>query len=313
MGNIVLSVKNLIKIFNNRVAVNNVSFQIEEGQIFGLLGPSGSGKSIIMRIVSGLTPFHRGNIVICNHSLKDDYKKAISNVGSYVVVPRFYNYMSGYANLKYIAKLCKIKISKKEILNLAKLVGLEGNIHKLVLNYSMGLKQRLGIAQALLSKPKLLILSEPLTGLDIKGISDICSLLKLIAREYNMAILISSHMLGELEKFCDVICVMANGQVQTIKTIAELNNENEYSKKLKITVDYPNFAGKIIFNELKYKVNIAGNAIIVYTNEDALPKIVERLKFYKLSIFNIEVVSKSLEQIFDEIIERKAINKNWLN
>ena len=313
MSDIVLNVKNLIKIFNNRLVINNISFQIEEGEIFGLLGPSGSGKSIVMRIISGLTPFNKGSIHICNNNLKNNYKDAITNVGSYVVAPKFYNYMTGYANLKYLSKLNNKNSSKKDILNIAKIVGLEGSIHKYVSSYSIGMKQRLGIAQALLNKPKLLIFDEPLTGLDLKGMNDMCSLLKQIAKQQNVAILISSHMLGEMEKICDTICIMNNGQIQTTRTIAELKNEKEYAKKLKITVDYPNFAGKIILNELKYNVNIAGNAIIVYSGEDALPKIVERLKSYKLSIFNIEFISKTLEQIFEEIIQRKAINKNWLN
>ena len=313
LSNIILNVKNLIKIFNNRLAINNISFQIEEGEIFGLLGPSGSGKSIVMRIISGLTPFNKGSISICNVDLKKNYKQAISHVGSYVVTPKFYNYMSGYGNLKYLSKLNKTKLKKQEILNITKLVGLEGSIHKYVSSYSVGMKQRLGIAQALLNKPKLLIFDEPFTGLDLKGINDMCSLLKEIAKQENIAILISSHMLGEMEKVCDTVCIMNNGQIQTTRTLAEIKNEKESAKKLKITVDYPNFAGKIILNELKYKVNIAGNAIIVYTGEEMLPKIVERLKSYKISIFNIEFITKSLEQVFDEIIQRKAINKNWLN
>ena len=203
LSNIVLNVKNLTKVFNNRIAVNNISFTVEEGEIMGLLGPSGSGKSTVMRIISGLCNFYKGDIFICNKSLSKEYKEAISNVGSFVVNPKFYSSLSGYANLKYIATLNKIKLKKEDIMKFARLVGLEYDIKKQVSSYSTGMIQRLGIAQALLSSPKLLIFDEPLSGLDIKGMNEIRSLLKQIAIQENVAILISSHMLGEMEKICD--------------------------------------------------------------------------------------------------------------
>lgn len=311
MADIILSVKNLTKIFNNKLAVNNISFQVEAGQIFGLLGPSGSGKTTVMRIICGFCNFNKGSVKICNHSIYTDKKRATENLGCFIETPRFFESMSGYSNLKYFAKLSKIK-SKEKIINCATIVGLKDQLNKKVSKYTTGMKQKLGIAQALLTDPKLLIFDEPLTGLDINSMNEIRTLLKYISKQENVSIVLSSHMLGEMEELCDVIAVMNNGQIEDIKTIAQLKDQSEYDKKLQITVDYPNFAGKIVLNELKHKVSVAGNSIIVYTAEESLAKIIERLKAYHISIFKIEYITKSLAQVFNEILQRKVIDKNWL-
>ena len=119
-------------------------------------------------------------------------------------------------------------------------------------------------------------------------------------------------MLGEMEKLCNTIGVFNDGNMVELKTMVELLEGSENSQKLKFTVDYPNFAGKVIVNELKYKVNLAGSSILVYTNRENLSKVNETLKKYNISIFKIEIITKTLEQVFAEILERKALNKNWI-
>ncbi len=299
--NSVLSAKNITKVFNNRVAVNNISFDVHEGEIFGLLGPNGAGKTTTMKMICGLTKITRGEIYVCGSNVSKNKEKALKNIGAIIENPLMYTYMSGYDNLKYYASLYK-GISKQDILSYARVVGLEYRLKDKVSTYSLGMRQRLGICQALLHNPKLLILDEPLSGLDPAGVKEIRDFLKFIAKKQKIAILISSHMLGEMEQLCDTIAIINNGKLIETKTLKQLQEGQENSKKIKITVNAPNYAGKIIINELRYKVEIAGNSVVVYANQSEVPKITNKLISYGVSIFGIEYIYKSLEQIFMEII-----------
>ena len=196
--------------YNNRIAVNNISFRINEGEIFGFLGPNGAGKSTTMKMICGLTKITRGEIYVCGKSVKKDYVETAKLIGGLIETPIMYNYMSGYDNLKYYASL-HTSVKKSDILAYAKVVGLENRLRDKVSTYSLGMKQRLGICQALLHKPKLLILDEPLSGLDPAGVKEIRDFLKLLARKQHIAILVSSHMLGEMEQLCDTIGIINNG------------------------------------------------------------------------------------------------------
>lgn len=308
MANIVLSIENVTKNFGDRVAVNNISLTIHEGEIFGFLGPNGAGKTTTMRMICGLSKITYGDIKICGYSVKRNFEKAMRNVGGLIENPLMYGYLSGYDNLKFYASLHK-GINKDTILNYARIVGLEYRLKDKVKNYSLGMRQRLGIAQALLHNPKLLILDEPLSGLDPSGVKEIRDFLKFLATKYKIAILISSHMLAEMENLCDTIGVINNGELLEVKTINQLKEGVEGSKKIKYTVDFPNFAGKVISNELKFKCDIAGNSVIIHADNGQISNIAKVLVKYNISIFGVETISKSLEEVFMEIIDRKTKGK----
>lgn len=307
--NCVLLVKNLTKTFNDRIAVNNISFSISEGEIFGFLGPNGAGKSTTMKMICGLMKPTKGSIFICGKNLNTDREKALANLGGLIETPLMYTYMSGYDNLKYYASLHG-NISKREIINYARVVGLENRLKDKVGTYSLGMRQRLGICQALLHKPKLLVLDEPISGLDPTGVKEMRDFLKNLARKQKIGIMISSHMLGEMEHLCDTICIINQGSVLEVKTLNQLKEGQENSKKIKIMVDYPNFAGKIILNELRLPVDVAGNCIIVKASDANINKITEKLISYNVSIFGIETVFKPLEEVFLEIINLKNKGNN---
>ena len=218
MSKVVLDVSNVTKTFGNRVAVNNVSFTIREGEIFGFLGPNGAGKTTTMKMICGLTSITKGQIRICNFDMPKDKEKALRNIGALIENPLMYPNMTGYDNLKYYASLYK-NISHDDIIKFARVVGLEQRLKDKLKTYSLGMKQRLGIAQALLHSPKLLILDEPLSGLDPNGVKELRDFLKALAKEYNIAILISSHMLSDMEQICDTIGIINNGQILEIKNI----------------------------------------------------------------------------------------------
>lgn len=303
MDKIVLNVKNVTKTYGDRIAVNNISFQVKEGEIFGFLGPNGAGKTTAMKMICGLTSITNGEILICNYSIKSNFEKAIINLGGLIENPLMYTYLSGYENLKYYASLIK-GIKKEDIIKYAKIVGLQHRLKDKVKTYSLGMRQRLGIAQALLHSPKLLVLDEPLSGLDPNGVKEMRDFLKLLAKEQKIAILISSHMLGDMEQLCDTIGIINNGQLLEVKKINDIRIGVEDSKKIRIKVDYPNFAGKVIIEELKYECQVAGNSILVYSNENNISKITQVLINHNLSIMGIDIVIKSLEQVFLEIINK---------
>ena len=305
MEKVILDVSNVTKTFGSRVAVNNVSFTIKEGEIFGFLGPNGAGKTTTMKMICGLSSITKGQIRICNYDMPKDSEKALSYVGALIENPLMYPNMTGMDNLKYYASLYK-NISKKDIIKFSRVVGLEQRLNDKLKTYSLGMKQRLGIAQALLHSPKLLVLDEPLSGLDPNGVKEMRDFLKTLAREYKIAILISSHMLSDMEQICDTIGIINNGQLLEIRSITSLRESIDGAKRIQIKVDYPNFAGKILVHELQIKADIAGNRVLAYTTEDRITDITQKLVGHGVSIFGIDVVSKSLEQIFLEIINNKT-------
>ena len=302
--NNVLVLKNVTKIFNERIAVNNISLSIGEGEIFGFLGPNGAGKSTTMKMICGLMKPTRGSIYICGYDVETNREKALRNLGGLIETPLMYGYMSGYDNLKYYASLHG-KVNKRDIINYARIVGLEHRLKDKVSTYSLGMRQRLGICQALLHSPKLLILDEPISGLDPAGVREMRDFLRILAKRQRIAIMISSHMLGEMEQLCDTIGIINQGQLLEVKTLNQLKAGQASSKKIRIKVDYPNFAGKVIVNEFQYKVDVAGNSIIVYADESNINKISEKLISYKISIFSIETIYKPLEEVFLDIINSK--------
>lgn len=305
MSNVVLSIENVTKTFGDRVAVNNISFDVHEGEIFGFLGPNGAGKTTTMRMICGLCKITKGKIKVCNYSVEKQFQKAMTYVGGIIENPLMYGYMSGYDNLKYYGSLHK-GVNKQKILECAKIVGLENRLKDKVKNYSLGMRQRLGIAQAILHDPKLLILDEPLSGLDPTGVKEIRDFLKVLAHEKKIGILISSHMLAEMELLCDTLGVINNGELIEVKSINQLKQGVAGSRKIKIKVDYPNFAGKIIINEFRFKVDVAGNSVFVYADEAKVPEITKRLFANGVSVFGVEYVTKSLEEIFMDIITEKS-------
>lgn len=304
MANIVLDAKNVTKKYGARTAVDNISFQILEGEIFGLIGPNGAGKTTMIKMISGLASPSFGEIFICGKSIQKDFEKAVANIGGIIENPELYTYMSGMDNLKYFASLYP-NISKQKIEEIVGLVGMEKRIYDKVKTYSLGMKQRVGIAQALLHDPKLLILDEPTNGLDPNGIKDIRNFLKNLAAKKNIAILISSHILSEMELLCDTVGIIDNGKLIETKTIEQIKKGMQDEQKICIKVDYPNFAGKLIMLSYKIPVSLAGNTIIFSMSDRQIPHATALLIKENISIYGISTITKTLEEVFTEMLEKK--------
>lgn len=300
----VLSVQNITKTYGERTAVDNVSFEIKEGEIYGLIGQNGAGKTTIIKIITGLSKATSGKVLICGYDVSKNFEKAIKNVGGIIENPELYTYMSGLDNLKYYASLYS-NIDDNQIEKIVALVGMETRIRDKVKTYSLGMKQRVGIAQALLHNPKLLILDEPTNGLDPNGIKEMRMFLKKLAHNNKISILISSHILSEMELMCDRIGIIDNGKILENKTMEELQQGQNSKIQISFKVDYPNYAGKIIYDNFKdTTIFVVGNRVVIEgTNED-IPVINSLLTNNKISIYGISTVIKSLEEIFLDIVNK---------
>ena len=208
----VLEVLGLKKRIGLKTIVEDISFDMHEGEIIGLLGPNGSGKTTIMRMLVGLTKTTKGEVYCFEKPLGLGKVKMLKEVGAMIETPEFYNYMSGWSNLKQMARVCGKKVSRARMKELVEFVGLSKVIRKKVKTYALGMRQRLGLAQALLNDPKILILDEPVNGLDPQGVQDFRNKLKEIAAT-GVSILISSHLLDEIEKVSDRVIVIEKGRI----------------------------------------------------------------------------------------------------
>ena len=302
---VVLSVEGLTKIYGSRYAVDNISFAILEGQIFGFLGANGAGKSTTIKMLTGLTSISSGNAYIYGYSVKTDFESAIANVGAIIEIPQFYPYLSGYNNLKFFAKLSAHKVNEERIMEVANLVGLGQRIKDKVSNYSLGMKQRLGVAQALLHRPKILILDEPTNGLDANGIREFRMLLKTLAFKENICILISSHILGEMENLCDNIAIIDKGKIIAFKTLEQIKHETMTGGSQYIKCNAPNLAGKLIIENYDCKVKINGDKVMLSTSSKTeLSKMIVTLTQNKILVYGAGDVDYSLEDVFLNIINK---------
>jgi len=231
----VLEVNNLSKSFGKRKVLNNINFDIYEGDIIGLIGPNGAGKTTLIKTILNFYSCDTGSVKICGFDINKNLEEALSTTGSIIENPDMYLNISGRKNIEVISLINNIK-DKDYIDEIIKFVMLEDRIGDKVKKYSLGMKQRLGIACALIKRPKLLILDEPTNGLDPKGIKELRKILKTISEKENMSILISSHILSEVENICDRVMIIDDGKIISDFGIEEVKYKNisleeEYFKK----------------------------------------------------------------------------------
>lgn len=289
-NNIVLETKNIWKKIGHHVIVNDVSFQLRRGDIVGFIGPNGAGKTTTIKLMLGLQSLNGGSVKIVGYDLRENFASAIANVGAIIENPDLYMYMSGYENLKIAAKLHGI--SETRVLEVATLVGLEDRIYDKVKKYSLGMRQRLGIAQAIIHKPKILILDEPMNGLDPEGIKDLKVLLTKLASEEQMAILISSHLLSELENFCNRICILSKGKIIKDLSVNEIKKITEKS-------NYILEVSRVNLQRILYHFEVIDNHHIkINTTKENLANILKTLLLNDVNIYSLKEEVATLEEVF---------------
>lgn len=294
MGKTILKCENLNKKFGKKQILKNVSFEMQEGDILGFIGPNGAGKTTTIKLILGLQNITEGKVRINDFDVEKQFTKAIKKVGAIVENPDLYMYLSGNENLRLIANLYQ-GIDQTRINEVVRLVKLENRIHDKVSKYSLGMRQRLGIAQAILHRPNLLILDEPTNGLDPEGIKEMRELLIDLAQKEKMAILISSHNLAELDNFCNKVCIIKNGQIIETSDLSRIKKEAGKNFKLLEVED-----SKKVQKLFPEAILINKNQIKIQLEKEQIPELIQKLVENQIKIYEVKTEEKSLEQAFFE-------------
>ncbi|WHY33204.1 ABC transporter ATP-binding protein [Cytobacillus firmus] len=302
---VLVEIQEVTKVIKGKTIIDSVSFDVKKGEVFGFLGPNGAGKTTTIRMLVGLIGITSGDIKILGSSIKTDFEKAVSHIGAIVENPEMYKFLSGYQNLIHYARMSK-GVTKEKIDETVELVGLTDRIHDKVRTYSLGMRQRLGLAQCLLHDPKILVLDEPTNGLDPAGIREIRDHLRMLARDREMAVIVSSHLLSEMEMMCDRIGIIQNGKLIDVQHISDFVQGKE--KVYEVEVDDPDNAQimlKDIYPELP--IQVTENRMYLPLVRERIPEMVKGLVRKDINIFAVREVTKTLEDRFLEVTEYKGV------
>lgn len=302
----VVELQNVTKVIRGRKIIDDLSFGVMPGEVFGFLGPNGAGKTTTIRMIVGLIRMSGGDITIYGKNIKKEFEEAIRHVGAIVENPEMYKFLTGYQNLQQAARLSP-GIGKEKIDEVVKLVGLTERIHDKVKTYSLGMRQRLGIAQSLLHDPKVLILDEPTNGLDPAGIREIRDYLRSLAKERNLAVIVSSHLLSEMEMMCDRIAIIQKGKLIDMQMVKE---EESVQKHTYICmIDQPQKA-KDLLEKKDYLIQVQPGGFSVQLEKEQVPEVINYLVHHDLLIYEMKKQAISLEDRFLEITNQKAVKAN---
>ena len=299
MANTVLELKNVNKTFGKRKVISNLSLEVKEGEIFGFLGPNGSGKTTTIKMILRLIDMDSGEIKVAGFDTKKQFEKAMEYIGAIVENPDLYKYMTGRENLKLHARIRNVDSERIE--KVLDLVGLKERANEKVGKYSLGMKQRLGLALTLLHKQKILILDEPTNGLDPAGIKLLRDILKQIAHKEGVAVFVSSHILSEMQLMCDKVAVLDNGNV--VKTEEIKVSEQEKTETLDIRVKETEKAIKIIKDKFKIEPKLEENNIVITIETEKVPILIKELATADTQIMAVIPREHSLEDIFFDATE----------
>lgn len=298
-----LELKSLTKKIKSKTIVDDLSFSVREGEIFGLLGPNGAGKTTTIRMIVGLISITDGDVFINGTNVRENYEKAMEQVGAIVENPQLYDFMSGYKNLMQYARIMP-GVTKERIDEVIQLVDLEYAIHDKVKTYSLGMRQRLGVAQALLHKPNVLILDEPTNGLDPQGIYDLRNYLRLLANN-GTSVIVSSHMLAEMQMMCDRVAIIQHGKLVRIDEIT--NQEDEADVKVHFQIEGDVHQAKKVLSEMNPELDVAesGNELIIQVADlKSIAELNKQLVLAGVLIVGIQRKTKTLEERFLEMTKK---------
>lgn len=293
-----LEVNELRKDIGKRQIIKGLTFQVRKGEVFGFLGPNGAGKTTTIRMIVGLTTPTDGDIRILGHNVVTERAEAMKKIGAIVENPELYPFLSGLENLKQYARMQE-GITDEDIHRVIKLVGLENRIKDKVKKYSLGMRQRLGLAQALLHNPEVLILDEPTNGLDPAGIREIRDYIRRLAKEQGMSVIVSSHLLAEMELMCDRFGIIKNGQMVRIEAVNTATTGNDH---LRHQFDvYPVERAISYFTDKELPFEINHEMITVTCPSNSVPGIVRDLVQQDIDVYGVVRSKQSLEERFLEL------------
>ncbi|WP_438297353.1 ABC transporter ATP-binding protein [Sporosarcina sp. FA15] len=290
----IVELKNLSKTIGKKKIIDNLSLSLYPGQITGFLGPNGAGKTTTIRMMVGLMEATGGDIIIDGKLLADDFEEGLSKVGVIVENPEMYKFMSGYKNLLHFARMHD-GVTKARIEEVINQVGMQNRIHEKVSTYSLGMRQRLGLAQALLHRPKFLILDEPTNGLDPAGIREFRTYLKMIAEEEGVSVFVSSHMLSEIELMCDRIAVIQNGKLIDIRDMTEEQESHYYIEA------FPAETAESMLKAEGFNVEAHKGGFIINAEKTQIPGLIQQIAAHEMQLFAVQPHRKTLEDQFLEM------------
>ncbi|MDN4071643.1 ABC transporter ATP-binding protein [Fictibacillus terranigra] len=295
-----LELKQVTKQIKGKSIVDKLSFGVKKGEIFGLLGPNGAGKTTTIRMIVGLISITEGEILVNGLDIRKHYEKAMEQIGAIVENPQMYDYLTGYNNLMQYARIMP-GVTKERINEVVKLVEMEYAIHKKVKTYSLGMRQRLGVAQALLHNPSLLILDEPTNGLDPQGMHDLRHYLRVLA-DQGTSVIVSSHILAEMELMCDRVAVIQNGKLVRIDDVTNVTDQADATVHFQVEGDV--LKAKDILVEQLPDLPVAVEAkelVIMIQQPEAIGDINKRLVMAGFTVYGIQLKKKTLEERFLEM------------
>ena len=291
-----LSVQNLTKKIGKRQIIKGISFELQAGEVFGFLGPNGAGKTTTIRMLVGLIKPTSGSMVVCGYNVRTHFTKAMEQMGCIVENPELYPYLTGQENLLHFARMLP-NIPESRITEVVAMVGLEARIDEKVKTYSLGMRQRLGIAQAMLNHPKVLILDEPTNGLDPAGIREMRQFIRELAEKEGLSVLVSSHLLGEIQLLCDRVAIIKNGEIIQVDSVSNLLSSQE---KMLWKVD-PMERGRAILTQMTDVSETTDGYLVTAFEEKEIPKWNVQLINEGISVLEMNRKLPALEDLFLEV------------
>lgn len=317
-GTVVLSVDRVRKKIGRKWIIDDVTFDVKEGEIFGFLGPNGAGKTTTIRMLVDLIRPSEGKITVCGYNVNRDPEKALQYVGSIVENPEVYSYLTGWENLQHFARM-QPGVDNARIAEVVDIVRLDLRIHDKVSTYSLGMRQRLGIAQALLGRPRLLILDEPTNGLDPKGIKELREFIRKLADE-GLAVFVSSHLLSEIQLLCDRVAIISKGRVLAVGGVEELIARNSpyvlwelepFDRACDLMASRPDIQILRLEEVTLDDSIIAGmssNSLITRMDQELIPEIVAAMVNEEIEIRAVHKINPTLEQLFLKLTEGETVD-----
>ncbi|SFA94753.1 MULTISPECIES: ABC transporter ATP-binding protein [unclassified Bacillus (in: firmicutes)] len=301
---IVVDIQNVTKKIKGKTIIDDLSFEVKKGEVFGFLGPNGAGKTTTIRMIVGLMGITSGDIKIAGFSIQTQFESAVNHIGAIVENPEMYKFMSGYDNLRHYARMTN-KVSNEKLEEVIELVGLKDRINDKVKTYSLGMRQRLGLAQSLLHDPQVLILDEPTNGLDPAGIREIRDHIRMLAREKGMAVIVSSHLLSEMEMMCDRIGIIQNGRLIDVQQVHDFVEGNGVVYEFEVgQKESAHEITKIHLPEAA--LSFSNKGILISVSKDQIPLLVKRMVQEGIDIYGVNQVTKTLEDRFLEVTKGKG-------
>ncbi|WP_029192569.1 ABC transporter ATP-binding protein [Paenibacillus harenae] len=298
----IVSLRHVTKRIGRSTIIDNLTFDVPQGEIFGFLGPNGAGKTTTIRMMVGLMSITQGEIIIKGENIKSGFEQAIRHVGAIVENPEMYKYLSGYHNLVHYARMVP-GVNKERIDEVISLVKLDKRIHDKVKKYSLGMRQRLGVAQALLHRPSLLILDEPTNGLDPAGIRELRDYLRLLTRTEGITVIVSSHLLSEMELMCDRVAILQQGKLVDVKGIQEfMSSATEQVQTYIIDASPAEQAlGALCDMDKVREAKAVPDGLELVAEREHIPEILADLMRLNIRIYKAQPQRQSLEDRFLEM------------